>query len=111
MNSLIFDEQQALAVANNNPQLVIRIRSLMLAELNDTSLTIRQAIEKKSFASLDETLHHLKGTALSCAMPALYEVTIALKTALTEHNSQLINEQHKRFQHEILRIQQYSEPT
>lgn len=63
----IFDEQQALAIAHQDPNIVNHLRGLLAADLPSQLTKIEHLQQQQEWQKLDDQLHHLLGSVRVCA--------------------------------------------
>ncbi len=90
----IFDEQQALAIAHQDHEIVNHLRALLAADLPAQLASIKQLQQQQDWQELDEQLHRLLGSVKVCAAISLehcinnYQLTL-VKTNRKQANNHL----------------------
>ncbi|MEZ5464577.1 MAG: response regulator [Lysobacteraceae bacterium] len=77
-----WDDEQALSAANGSPEIVTRLRELLLADLPRQRRQIIDAVEAGDPAAAHDVLHRLKAACAFCGATRLASACSALDDAL-----------------------------
>jgi len=79
-----WDDEQALAAANGNRDIVDRLRQLMCQDLPEQRNRLLQSVETRDFAAAHDLLHRMKAACAFCGATRLAAACSALDDALRE---------------------------
>lgn len=85
----LFNQQQALEIANDDQQIVEHLRTMFLQSLPEQLQIAKQLYQNRQTKQLQQHLHQLLGSAKVCAAEPLADAIIKLKQQLEQQTQQL----------------------
>jgi len=87
-DSVIIDEQQALAIAHQDPHIANQLRTLLSADLPTQLTIIEQLHRNQDWQKLDDQLHYLLGSVRVCAAISLEQCIVNYRLQIAQSNWQ-----------------------
>ncbi len=82
-----FDEQQALQISHQDPDIVLKLRGMLIEQLPADWQMIKQLFEQQDWSALDAYLHKIYGSAKICAASLLMQHIQALKKSVQQQEN------------------------
>ncbi|WP_223788599.1 response regulator [Marinicella meishanensis] len=83
----VFDQQQALNISHQDPDIVHKLRHMLVQQLPQDQAEINRLFKAQQWSELDALLHKMAGSARVCAASLLLQSIDALKQGLSDQTT------------------------